>query len=417
MDRRSFVRQGSTLLALSGAAPLFAAEAQVNTGTVHGGKVEFPPIAASTESEGKPPNPAPADQRVGFAVVGLGRLAVEEILPAFARAKHARLVALVSGTADKAQALAAQYGVASKHIYDYRSFESMQDNPEIQAVYIVLPNSMHCEYTVRAAATAKHVLCEKPMAVSPAECEQMIAACAKADRKLMIAYRMQYEPYTRELIWMTRAGEFGKLTTITSVHNQNQGTPKQWRLQKKMAGGGSLYDIGIYSQNAARYVTGEEPVEVSARIFSTPGDSRFKEVEETVSWTLRFPSGCIATLSTSYGAHKKATLSVNGAEAVAVMDPAFPYQGQQLKVSKKVSDRFQNETQWKTTPKDQFALELDHMAQCIKNNVRPHTPGEEGLADQRVMEAVYKSAATGRVVDLPRIEGLDTTRGPAPEQD
>ena len=400
MNRRTLLRQGTGLLAAAGASRLVGQEGTVNSGAASNGDVSFPPIDRPSEAGDKPPNPSPEADRVGFAVVGLGRLSVEQILPAFGSAKRARLVALVSGTPAKAALLAAQYGISAKSVYDYASFDRIRENHDIQVVYIVLPNALHREYAVRAAGAGKHVLCEKPMAANVGEATAMIDGCKRADRKLMIAYRMQYEPSTIELIRQARSGELGTLTAISAMNSQAQGDPKQWRLKRSLAGGGALYDIGIYCQNAARYITGEEPVEVSARMFSHSNDPRFKEVEETVAWSMRFPGGCVANLMCSYGAHESRTLSVYGTDAHATMDPAFGYHGQRLKIGRKVNETFQEETELTSSPANQFSLELDHMADCILGNRTPRTPGEEGLRDHIIMEAVYKSASTGQVVLL-----------------
>ena len=204
--------------------------------------------------------PEPPGPKLGYALVGLGSLAINQIMPAFARSERSKLVAFVSGHRDKADKLAARYGVAAKNIYNYENFDTIKDNPEIDVVYIVLPNSMHAEYTIRALKAGKHVLCEKPMANTAAECEQMIAAAKAADRKLMIAYRLHYEPYNNALIKVARDEEFGRLRVVLADAGFPIGDPTQWRLNKKMAGGGSMMDIGIYALNAARYLTGEEPV-------------------------------------------------------------------------------------------------------------------------------------------------------------
>ncbi len=179
-------------------------------------------------------------------MVGLGHLALQEILPAFGEARHVRVTALVSGEAAKARAVAAQYGVPEKSLYDYKSFDGLRDNPEVDVVYIVLPNAMHAEYTVRAAQAGKHVLCEKPMATSVADAQSMIDACRSAGRKLMIAYRCQYEPYNRALTALARSGEYGKVRLIEAVNGQNSANNGQWRLDRAMAGGGSLPDVGLY---------------------------------------------------------------------------------------------------------------------------------------------------------------------------
>ncbi len=380
------------------------------------GAIKLPSLLAPTEREEKNSEPPlPPEERVGFAIVGLGHLAIEQIMPAFGASKKARPVALVSGHREKALAVAQRYGIGEKNIYDYANFDKLADNPRVHVVYIVLPNGMHAEYSIRASRAGKHVLCEKPMAVSVPECEKMIAAAKEADRLLMIAYRLQYEPHHRELIRLARAGELGTLKALLSANGQNQGDPGQWRLNKALAGGGPLPDVGIYCINAARYLTGEEPVAVSATLIKPTSDPRFKEVEEQVDFTLRFPSGFLATCSSSYGYHNAKYLRLLGDRGFAQMDPAFPYQGLKLAISKK-SERGEQEErrELELGSKNHFALEMDHMADCVKKNLRPHTPGEEGLQDQRIITAIYQAAASKREVELPRVDGKDPFRGAAP---
>src|SRR3954465_3337120 len=233
--------------------------------------------------------PEPPGKKLGWAIVGLGSLAINQILPAFAKCEKSRVVALVSGHPDKAAKLAARYGVDPKRIYNYENYDTLADNPEVDVVYVVLPNSMHAEYTVRAHRAGKHVLSEKPMATSVADGQAMIEAARKAGKKLMVAYRCRYEPFNKEMIRMAREQELGPVKVVVADHGFNIGDPTQWRLKKALAGGGSLMDIGIYSLQAARYITGEEPVEINAFTYSTPGDVRFQEVEETINFQLRFP--------------------------------------------------------------------------------------------------------------------------------
>ena len=373
-------------------------------------------FAPSEKESSDPPVPTPPSERVGFAVVGIGRLSLEQILPAFGECKHARLVALVSGTPDKLKATAAHYGVPEKNLYSYETYDRLRDNPEVQVIYVVLPNFLHREYTVRGAQAGKHILCEKPMATTVGECEEMIAACRGANRKLMIAYRMQYEPYNREIIHMARAAELGALKSFLSENCQAQGDPTQWRLKKAMAGGGSLPDIGLYCLNASRYITGEEPTGVIGHTYSTPGDPRFREVEEAVAFTLQFPSGVVASCFTSYGAHKSSRYRVDSAEGWIDLDPAYPYQGQRMRVAKKASAQAEEIAERQLEHKNQFALEMDHMAQCVHQNKQPHTPGEEGLQDQRLMAAIYNSAREGKTVKLPPVTAKDAFRGPAPDE-
>jgi predicted dehydrogenase len=225
-----------------------------------------------------------------------------------------RVTALVIGERDKAREVAAQYGLPETHLYDYASFDKLRDNPDVDIVYIVLPNALDMEYTVRAAQAGKHVLCEKPMATSVADARSMIDACAKAKRKLMIAYRMQYEPHQRRLIAMARDPANGPIQLIDAVNGQNDANNGQWR-QKAMAGGGSLVDVGIYCFNAARYITGEEPVEVTGRITRPDGDPRFREIEDIAQFTLHLPSGTVATCSSGYSFHQGNHLRVQSERA------------------------------------------------------------------------------------------------------
>ena len=262
------------------------------------------PLAARAASAQVPDIALPElpGEKVGWAIVGLGSLAINQILPALPKCSRARLSALVSGRPEKAKHLAKYYGLAEKNVYSYDTFDQIAKNPDIGAVYIVLPNSMHPEYTIRALKAGKHVLCEKPMANTPAECEQMIAAAKAANRKLMIGYRLHYEPYNQALVKLAReTPELGPTQVILADAGFNIGDPGQWRLKKAMAGGGSLMDIGIYALQAARYCSGEEPTEVNAMTWSSPNDVRFKEVEEHVTFQLRFPSGILANCTSSYG--------------------------------------------------------------------------------------------------------------------
>ena len=309
--------------------------------------------------------------------------------------------------------MAAQYGIGREHIYDYRTFDRLADDPAVDVVYIILPNGMHLEYTVRAAKAGKHVLCEKPMANTSAECEEMIEASEKANRLLMIAYRCQYEPSHREAIRLARSGEFGPIRLIEASNGQNQGRPDQWRHKKALAGGGSLPDVGIYCLNAARYLTGEEPVRVTAEILSDSSDPRFKEVEDRVSFQLRFPSGTLAACQSFYSAHESRRCRVLAERGWIDLDPAFAYRGLKLKASRAHGEA-EHATEIKLAEKNHFALEMDHMAERVARGEKPHTPGQEGLQDLRLIEAIYKAAREGRPVDLPVVAGKDTTRGPAP---
>ena len=378
------------------------------------GPVELPTMKARTEMQsGPPPAPVSPERRLGFAVIGLGELALGQVLPAFGSCKFARPTALVSGDRAKAEKVANQYGIAREHLYDYKTIDRLADDPAVDVVYIILPNSMHLEYTVRALKAGKHVLCEKPMANSSAECEEMISAAEKANKQLMIAYRCQYEPFNREMVRQARSGNFGPIRLIEASNGQNQGNPDQWRHKKAMAGGGSLVDVGIYCLNAARYITGEEPVQVAAQVLTDAADPRFREVEDRISFQLRFPSGILASCQSFYSAHESRRCRVLAERGWIDLDPAFAYQGLKMKTSLARGEA-ELTTEVKLAEKDQFALEMDHMAERVARNERPHTPGQEGLQDIRLIEAIYRAAREGRPVDLPAVSGKDTTRGPAP---
>ncbi|WP_229487696.1 Gfo/Idh/MocA family protein [Pseudoduganella lutea] len=348
----------------------------------------------------------------GIAIVGLGRISINEMLPAFAQSKHAKPVALVTGDRAKGLKIAHQYNIPESAVLDYRDYDRLAQMPDVQGVYIGLPNHMHAEYTVRAARAGKHVLCEKPMANSVAECRQMIDACRKAGRKLMIAYRSQYEALDRTLVKMIREKKLGALKEFVSVNSQNMGDPQHWRLKRALAGGGALPDIGLYCINAARFLSGEEPNEVIGSTWSTAGDARFREVEESCQFVLRFPSGFIASCSTSYAAHKSQMFRLNGADAWAEMNPGYAYHGNRLRISR-VVDGKEQASDIQAEEQNQFTAELDHFAQCIQQGKDVHTPGEEGLQDQRITEAIYESARTHRPVKL-ALPGR--TRGPEPQE-
>jgi len=330
-----------------------------------------------------PPPPAPA-RRIGFALVGIGKLTQKQLIPALRTTRVARLTALVSGHADKAKRVAAAEGVPERNIYSYETFDRIVDNPDVDVVYVVLPNSMHAEYTIRALRAGKHVYCEKPMAVTPAECEQMIAAARKAVRQLGIGYRLHFEPYNQELIRIARERELGALKFIAAT----AGTvpdPNQWRLDKKLSGGGSMVDIGIYALQAVRTVTGEEPVSVSARA------TMWKDIDETLAFSMTFPSGLLASCVSTYAAHVS-RVDVAATAGNFGLEPALYYHG--IKGFRSDGKPFA------FADMDQFAAEMDDFAVCVRDGKATRVPGEEGLRDVRIIDALYRSAATGRDIKL-----------------
>jgi predicted dehydrogenase len=375
-SRRRFLQAAGASLA---AAPLLGA---------------VPPAAAQVPDIRLPDVPG---QKVGWAIVGIGGLTANQILPAFPKCQKSKVVSFVSGRPEKASRFAQVYGVDPKNIYTYENFDKIADNPDIQVVYIVLPNSMHAEYTIRALKAGKHVLCEKPMANTAKDCEAMIAAAKAANRKLMVAYRCRYEPNNQLAIKMAQDSSeagMGPTRVILAEMGFNIGNPSQWRLKKAMAGGGSMMDIGIYALNAARYLTAEEPTEVNAMISTTPNDPRFAEVEENITFQLRFPSGILANCVSSYGTgfNKFRVCKPRGSFE---LDPATSYTGLRMRVFRggAIEDR-------SLPQRDHFQLEMDHMSECVQANKEPLTPGEDGLKDMKIIEAIYESGRTNTPIKL-----------------
>ncbi len=342
---------------------------------------------------------AGGQRKIGYAVIGLGEIA-SHFMPGVRGSAHCQITALVSGDRAKAERIAAEYGVPASSIYSYEDFDRIRDNKAVDAVYVALPNSMHREFTIRSAKAGKHVLCEKPMAVSVKECEEMIAACRAAHVKLMIAYRLHYEPVTKKAIELVRSGVIGPVEVMESSFGFNS-KPGVWRLTKKLAGGGPLADVGIYSLNAMRYLSGEEPVEFKAYASVIEKDGRFNEVEENCSWTMRFPSGVLASCTTSYGANMPGFFTVHGPKGWISAEPAFSYEGLKLRAqygggNGAKPEEFHMEADYKDPA--QFGWEADELAECILNGREPATSGEEGLRDMRYIAEIYKSAGRNDLV-------------------
>jgi predicted dehydrogenase len=330
-------------------------------------------------------------RRIGFAICGLGGLSEHQIAPAFAKTQHCRLTGLVTGSPDRSRNWQRQYGIPDRSVYTYDAMERMADNRDIDAVYIVTPNAQHAEQAARAARAGKHVFCEKPMEVSVEKCRQMIDACKAANRLLGVAYRCQYDPNHLECIRIARSGEFGPIRTIDAGFGVPIGPAGQWRLKRALSGGGALVDVGIYALQATRYLTGEEPVEVSA--FESKTDpSRFAEVDEQMNWLARFPGGIVANCVASYNMDLMSRFRVYAERGWFGLDPAFAYTGNR-------GERSDGKRIALTAP-DLFAAEMDDFARCILEGRPSKVSGEEGLKDVRIMAAIYESARTGKAVKL-----------------
>jgi predicted dehydrogenase len=333
----------------------------------------------------------PANKTIRYAVVGLGHIAQVAVLPAFAHARrNSRLVALVSDDATKRRELTRRYKL--ERAYSYEEYEDCLKM--VDAVYIALPNSMHAEYTIRAAKAGVHVLCEKPLAVTVKECRQMINACRSAGVKLMVAYRLHFETANIDAMEMARNGELGDLRYFTSAFSMKvrRGDIRT----KRETGGGTLYDIGVYCINAARYLFRDEPSQVSA-VSVHSGGKTLEEVDETTAATLRFGEDRVATFVTSFNAADVASYRIVGSKGHLLVDPAYEY-AEGLKYTVTIDGKKRTKSLGK---RDQFAPELLYFSDCILKDRQPEPSGEEGLQDVRIVEALYKSARTQRPVTLP----------------
>ena len=334
----------------------------------------------------------PRRSTVRYAVIGLGHIAQAAVLPAF---KHARrnssLAALVSSNDKKLRQLGRRYRVP--RLCGYDGIDELFASGEIDAVYIALPNDLHKEYTIRAARARLHVLCEKPMAVTAHECEEMIRATRNAKVKLMIAYRLHFERANLEAAQHARKGKLGELRFFSSDFSM-QVREHNIRLERSH-GGGPLYDIGVYCINAARYCLSEDPTEVWATA-ARSGDRRFREVDETVVGAMRFKSGRLATFTCSFGAADRSTYTITGTRGSLTVDPAYEYaEGLAYRMNVKARQKSR-----KFAKSDQFAPELLYFSNCILNDREPEPSGKEGLVDVRIIEGMQRSISRGRWVRL-----------------
>jgi predicted dehydrogenase len=343
-------------------------------------------------------------EKIRYAVIGLGHIAQTAVLPAFQHTENSALVALVTGNPNKAKELSKRYGI---NAYGYDDLEIAIDREKVDAVYVATPNSLHREHAERAARAGSHVLCEKPMATTELDCAAMIEATEQNNVKLMIAYRLHFHDANLHAIEVAASGKLGDVRYFSSsfgirVHGENI------RLQKEL-GGGTLFDIGIYCINAARYLFRDEPIEVIG-VTASKDEKRFSEVEEMTGAILRFPQERMATFTCSFGSAGIGYYSLVGSKGHLRMDNAYEYRLDSKCVVTIEGER--SERVFKAG--DQFAPELIYFSDCILNNRAPEPSGREGLADVRVVNAIYESAKTRRSVKLERIR--KRTR-PTPEME
>jgi glucose-fructose oxidoreductase len=349
-------------------------------------------------------SPSRSARPVRFAVVGLGHIAQAAVLPAFRHARpHAELSALVSGSPAKLKALGRRYGVKSLSSYD--GARDLFTSGDIDAVYIALPNTLHAAWTIRAADAGLHVLCEKPLATTAADCERMIEACERNRVQLMTAYRLHFERCNLEVADIVRKKRIGVARYFNAQFSM-QVKAGNIRLKREL-GGGPEWDIGIYCQNAARYVFADEPTQVWATATNS-GDRRFTEVPETLHVIMKFPRDRVANFICSFGAADRSRYEVVGTKGSVVCDPAFEYAaglGYELAIGEK-------KTRKKFAKSDQFAPELVHFSKCVRSGRHPEPSGTEGLIDVAVIEAIHRSINSGgwALVDAPARRRRPTLR-------
>ena len=342
---------------------------------------------------------------IRYAVIGAGHISQAAVLPSFRHAENAELAAIVSGDPVKRQALRERYGV--ERCVGYEDYHELLAQGDIDAVYITVPNHLHCEYAVAAARHGVHVLCEKPMAVTETECEEMMRTAEDHGVQLMIAYRLHFEPAHLEAISIVRSGEIGTPRFVTSTFSQDvkEGNVRLLPVEK---GGGPVYDMGVYCINAARYLFRDEPIEVVAQQASRD-DPRFRQSPEMVSASLVFPEARLASFVVSFGASDTSRLAIVGDGGQLVLDPAFEY-------TKGLRSRLQRADmarEHEFEHHDQFGAELVYFSDCVQRDQRPEPDGLAGLADVHITRSIHQSASEGRPVKLLPIR---QPRRPEPSQ-
>ncbi len=326
--------------------------------------------------------------KLGIALVGLGNYATGQLGPALLQTEHCYLAGIVTGTPSKIPAWKEKYNIPEKNIYNYDSYDSLANNPDIDIVYVVLPNSMHAEYSIRAAKSGKHVICEKPMGLSVEECDRMISASKEAGKTLSIGYRLHFDPYNLEMSRLGKNKVYGEIKKISSTFSFV--APKGiWRLDKKLAGGGPLMDLGIYCLQGVMYTSGMEPVAITAQSPPVSDPSKFLGVEETLTWQMEMPNGAIAECRTSYSESGN-FLRAEADNGWFELKPAFNYSGLKGSTSDGKSIEYPRLSQQ--------AKQMDGIALSIKNKQPIIVPGEMGRRDVKIITAIYEAMRTGKKI-------------------
>ena len=326
------------------------------------------------------------------AIMGLGSYGTR-VAEAMQSCKKARLAGVISGTPSKIKDWQAKYSIPEKNCYNYSNFDAIKNNPDIDAVYVITPNGLHHDQVIRVAQAGKQVICEKPMALNAIEGNEMIAACAKANVHLLVGYRMHFEPKTLDIIRMRNEGSFGNIKFFQGLCGFRIGDPGQWRLNKQLAGGGSMMDIGIYAVNGSRYMVGEEPVWVTAQETKTDF-IKFKDgVDETIQFQLGFPGGAVASCLSTYSMNNLDRFFLNGDQGFAELQPSTGYGPIKGRTHK--GELNQPHVTHQT-------VQMDEMASLLLEGKQPVIPvnGEEALKDLKIIDAIYLAVKTGKKVDL-----------------
>ncbi len=326
--------------------------------------------------------------KLGVALVGLGKYSEGQLAPALLEARQCYLAGIVTGTPSKAEKWKNKYNLPDSNIYNYKSFDRIKDNADIDIIYIVLPNAMHAEYVVRAAETGKHIICEKPMAVTVEDCDKMIEACEKAGVKLSIGYRLHFEPYNVEMMRIGQEKVFGPIHSVQADNGMSE--VDGWRLDEELAGGGPLMDVGIYCVQACRYSTGLEPIAVTAQETPKTNPEKFKTIEEGLTWEFEFPGGIKAACSTSYSKEMN-LLRITAEKGWAELSPAYEYKGIKGKTSN---------GDMKFPQVVQQARQMDDFALAIREKRPSPVPGEMGRQDVKILQAIYESMDTQQRVEI-----------------
>lgn len=326
------------------------------------------------------------------AILGLGSYGTR-VADAMQSCTKAKLVGAISGTPSKLSNWQSKYNIPAKNCYNYENLDAIKNNPDIDAVYIITPNSLHKPFAARVAKAGKHVISEKPMALNAKEGQEMIDVCKQANVKLLVGYRMHFEPKTLEIVRMRKDGELGKPLFFQGLAGFRIGDPTQWRLNKALAGGGAMMDIGIYAINGARYMIGEEPSWVTAQ--ETKNDKvKFKEgVDETITFQFGFPSGATASCLSTYAMNGLDKFYLNGEKGFAEMQPSTGYGPIKARTHK---GEINIEHQTHQT------FQMDEMSEILLHGKKPIIPidGEEGLKDLKIIDAIFKAVKTGKKVWL-----------------